>query len=182
MGAGFEMDLADTRSRDHRPNIPNLPNTGLINLREAEAIVRLLETVTQPCVITGLSSAQVVVLKHLVQQANFGERVRVLTPEEVLQTEPHTLIVSLVRSHSNRAVSFNEPPQTLKAMMLRPRHRLIFVGDVGGLERRVQWRRTVEPSQHPQEAELEHQLAGVILNSSRLSLENNEQKLALASG
>lgn len=182
MGAGFEMDLADTRSRDHRPNIPNLPQTGFINVKEAESIVRLLETLTQSVVVTALSSAQVIVLNHMVQQGNFGDRVRVLTPEEVLQTEPHTLVISLVRSHSNRAVSFNEPPQTLKAMMLRPRHRLIFVGDVGGLERRVQWRRTVDPSQPPQEAELEHQLAGVILNSPRLTLEGNEKKMAMATG
>lgn len=179
-GAGLECNLAEQRSREPRPNIPNLPNTGIINLREAENVIQLVDSIPDAVVVTALSAPQLVVLKHLVQQANLTERVRVLSPEEVLQSEPTVLVISLVRSHPNMAVRFLEPPLILKSLMLRARRRLIFVGDVGGLERRAHWRGTVEPEQPIHEAELENQLVQAILHSQRIHLQPSEKKMALA--
>jgi hypothetical protein len=48
-------------------------------------------------------------------------------------------LVSLTRSHTHRAVSFGDGPQTLVQALTRASARLLVFGDPGTLLRRSQW-------------------------------------------
>jgi hypothetical protein len=60
-------------------------------------------------------------------------------PGAFRQREAPIVLLSLTRSHSHRAVSFGEEPQTLAQGLTRARCRLIIFGDPGTLARRGQW-------------------------------------------
>jgi len=49
------------------------------------------------------------------------------------------MLVSLTRSHTHRAVTFGDSPQTLALALTRARDRLLLFGDPGTLVRRSQW-------------------------------------------
>jgi hypothetical protein len=147
-GAGFEIDLADPRSRGHLPPDvrDGLPARGLVNLVEARAVVDRLERLiaehaSAPVGVLALTAAQATLIRQLVARtpALAGVDVIVTTPPGLRQREVRTLVISLTRSHVNRAVFYGEDPNWLPLALARGRERLILVGDPGTLARRAQW-------------------------------------------
>jgi hypothetical protein len=147
-GAGFEIDLADPRQRAHLP--PDLrdgmPGRGLVNLVEARAVVERLERligerVPGPIGVLALTAAQETLIRQLVGRAKSltGTNITVTVPPGLRQREVQTLLVSLTRSHVNRAVFYGDEPTWLPLALARGRERLILVGDPGTLARRAQW-------------------------------------------
>ena len=63
----------------------------------------------------------------------------VTVPPGLRQREVPTLVVSLTRSHVNRAVFYGDEPSWLPLALARGGERLILVGDPGTLARRAQW-------------------------------------------
>jgi superfamily I DNA and/or RNA helicase len=59
------------------------------------------------------------------------------------------VLVSLTRSHTNRAVPFGEGPAHLVLALTRARARLILFGDPGTLARRSQWEKAVDHLDEP---------------------------------
>jgi len=146
-GAGFEIDLADVRQRAHLP--PNvrdsLPARGVVNLVEARAVVERLERLIAeqapaPVGVLALTAAQSTLIRQLVARvpALAGADIIVTVPPGLRQREVQTLVVSLTRSHVNRAVFYGEEPTWLPLALARGRERLILVGDAGTLARRAQ--------------------------------------------
>lgn len=147
-GAGFETDLADPRQRAHLP--PDLRDSlaarGVVNLVEARAVVERLERLIadrapSPIGVLALTAAQAALIRQLVTKVPVlaGADITVAVPPGLRQREVQTLIVSLTRSHVNRAVSYGEDPSWLPLALARGRERLILVGDPGTLVRRAQW-------------------------------------------
>src|SRR5260370_36179614 len=60
-------------------------------------------------------------------------------PAAFRQRECPVMLVSLTRSHTHRAVTFGDSPQTLALALTRARDRLLLFGDPGTLVRRSQW-------------------------------------------
>jgi superfamily I DNA and/or RNA helicase len=130
-----------------------LPNTGFVNYLEAQAVVRELEALAscgesdgQPMsrlAVLALYPAQAELIRRMIRQsprlAARGPEVEVTVPGAFRQRESPVVLVSLTRSHSHRAVSFGEGPQTLALALTRARERLIIFGDPGTLARRGQW-------------------------------------------
>jgi hypothetical protein len=157
-GAGLEVDLDDLRHRDRLPTEVRavLPERGLVNYLEAQAVVRTLERLAADPLLQGsagaarpqvavlsLFPAQVQLLRHLIRQAPAlaaaGLDVAVDLPAAFRQRECAVALLSLTRSHSHRAVAYGEDPETLVLALTRARHRLILVGDPGTLARRSHW-------------------------------------------
>jgi hypothetical protein len=147
-GAGYEIDLADSR---HRALLPpdlrdGMPARGVVNLVEARALVERLEKLVAerapvPVGVLALTAAQATLIRQLVARvpALAGADVTVTVPPALRQREVQTLVVSLTRSHVNRAVFYGEDPTWLPLALARGRERLILVGDPGTLARRAQW-------------------------------------------
>jgi hypothetical protein len=145
-GAGLEVDLADPRHRDRLPPelLAALPDRGLVNLPEAQAVVRLLEDLadepaTGPVAVVALSPAQAALIRHLAAAAPTLAGVVVDVPEALRHRESATVVVSLTRSHTHRAVPYGDSPRAVAAAATRARRRLLLVGDPGTLARRSQW-------------------------------------------
>lgn len=162
-GAGLELDLADRRHRDRLPSElrPGLPDEGFVNYLEARAVVRKLEALARelaavrpnndvrPTVgVFALYQAQVTLIRQLVQQspalANPPFELAVDVPEAWHQRECSWALLSLTRSHTHRAVSFGESPNSLALAMTRARKKLILFGDPGTLARRSQWEESLD--------------------------------------
>ncbi|MFO0881601.1 MAG: AAA domain-containing protein, partial [Gemmataceae bacterium] len=148
---------------------PLLPPNGVVNYQEACALVQTLEAmVADPafrsdCLawqtrhgaeprsrFRGLAVAilsafptQVQLLRMLVQRSSAlaasGIRVEVGTPREMAQREVFAALISLTRSHANRAVPFSEHPRDLVLALTRASGHLVVLGDPGTLNRRSQW-------------------------------------------
>jgi hypothetical protein len=154
-GAGLEVDLATTGQGDRLPIELRaaLPRRGVVNLAEAQAVVRRLEHLsadeglwsTEPSgvAVVALYRAQAELIRRLVREspvlAKRGLPVEVNVPGAFRQREFSTVLVSLTRSHSHRAVSFGEETGQLTVALTRARRRLILFGDPGTLARREQW-------------------------------------------
>jgi hypothetical protein len=160
-GAGLEVDLADPRNRNRLPSElgADLPNLGFVNYSEAQAVVRLLETlalnpsasadlkqgdVSRPTVaVIALYPAQVELIRRLVRQsprlASARLAVEIGGPEAFRERECAIVLVSLTRSHSHRAIAFGEGPEMLALALTRARSKLVLFGDPGALARRSQW-------------------------------------------
>jgi hypothetical protein len=164
-GAGLELDLADLRHRDRLPSElrPALPERGLVNYLEAQAVVRALETQVAdaalradrsgnngaPAIgVMALYPAQVELIRRLMEQspalAAADLEVQVDSPAAFHERECQVVLLSLTRSHSHRAVSFGTEPQLLPLALTRARHRLLVFGDPGTLARRGQWEGPVD--------------------------------------
>jgi hypothetical protein len=163
-GAGLETDLADLRQSDRLPGElrSQLPRCGIVNYMEAEAIVRLLEVLAssasseapaEPVGVVALYQAQAALVRHLINRsprlAAAGHTIKVDVPAALRSLEWATVLVSLTRSHSHRAVSYGDGPHLLSLAMTRARKRLVLFGDPGTLVRRAQW---VGPVDHLDEA------------------------------
>ena len=70
--------------------------------------------------------------------------VEIDTPDAFCQRECFTVLISLTRSHSHRAVPFGGDPSLLATALTRAASRLILFGDPGTLARRCQWNGAVE--------------------------------------
>jgi hypothetical protein len=159
-GAGLELELTDLRHRDRLPSElrGDLPDRGLVNYLEAQAVVRTLEgLVGDPAfraacpdgvAVIALYPAQVQLLRLLVRQsptlADVGLPVAVDVPEAFRQREALVVLLSLTRSHTHRAVNFGDGPHDLLLALTRARGRLILFGDPGTLARRCQWEGPLE--------------------------------------
>jgi hypothetical protein len=137
-GAGLEIDLADARQRGQLPpELADLPTRGVVNLAEARAVVWLLDQhAGEAAAVLALTAAQAALIRRLA-----GPRPGLVigVPPVLRQREAGTVIISLVRSHTHRAVPFGDEPDWLSLALARGRRRLILVGDPGTLARRAQW-------------------------------------------
>jgi hypothetical protein len=154
-GAGFELELTDVRHRDRLPGElrGDLPDRGLVNFLEAQAVVRTLEALADDpafraacpdgVAVVALYPAQARLIRLLVRQspalAAAGLPLVVDVPEAFRQREALVVLVSLTRSHTHRAVNFGDGPHELLLALTRARGRLILFGDPGTLARRCQW-------------------------------------------
>ncbi len=163
-GAGLELDLADLRHRDRLPAElrPSLPDQGLVNYLEAQAVVQTLTTLcADPAIRAAAASdrakgcgqpilavmacyeAQVELIRRLVEQvpslATCGVPIQVDLPSAFQQREALVVLMSLTRSHTHRAVTYGEGPQALTLALTRARAKLMLFGDPGTLARRCQW-------------------------------------------
>jgi hypothetical protein len=153
-GGDLELDLAETRQRQRLPADWAAPTTGIINPTEAKMIVRQLErALTQTTGSVGviaLFPSQVELIRFFLQQspawATARDRIVVGGPEVIELHEVDTLIFGLTRSHYSRAMPFNmNDPSCWLRILLRCRRKVIFVGDVGTLTRRSEWRGALDP-------------------------------------
>jgi hypothetical protein len=187
-GAGLEIDLAEPRQRERLPAElrADLPNQGLVNYAEAQAVVRTLASlvkepggcarvdkeqrgIVQPTVaVLALYPAQAALIRRLMHQnpalAAIGVEVEVGVPTAFRQREAAVVLLSLTRSHTHRAVAFGEGPQVLALAMTRARSRLIVFGDPGTLVRRSQWEGPLEHL-HEDDAARERQLIARLVHS-----------------
>jgi hypothetical protein len=162
-GAGFELNLADERHRERLPAElrPELPEQGLVNYLEAQAVVRALETVAAdaagpagagetriPVAVVALYPAQAELIRRLVRQskrlAGSPLDLHIDVPSAFRGREAAITLLSLTRSHAHRAVSFGDDPQGLALALTRARSKLLLVGDPGTLTRRCQWEGPVD--------------------------------------
>jgi len=145
-GAGYEIDLADPRQRAALPaEFQDLPNSGFVNVPEAQALIRYLEAhPSAGLAITSPFPTQVSVLSRLAGRSARLSRVPVLDSVVAARHECDLLAVSLTRSHVARAVTFGETPSILAGLLCRARKKLLLAGDPGTLARRLQWEGPVD--------------------------------------
>jgi hypothetical protein len=164
-GAGLELDIADPRQRDRLPEDlrGKLPKEGFVNLQEAQIVVRSLAALcrdaqsangsagdgARPAVaIIALQVAQAELIRHLLEQAMTPAaspfKIEVGTPACFQQREADTVLLSLTRSHTHRAVAYSPDARALALALTRARARLLIFGDAGTLVRRCQWEGPLE--------------------------------------
>jgi hypothetical protein len=78
-------------------------------------------------------------LRHSPALADLPWAVEVGLPATFRQRECLAALVSLTRSHTHRAVSYGDGPQSLAEACTRAADRLILFGDPATLARRTQW-------------------------------------------
>lgn len=171
-GAGLEVDLSVPREAARLPAElrARLPEKGLVNYPEAQALVRYVQRLLEdPCLralpaprtvaVLAFQPAQVALLRALLaDNALLGRtdiEVTADTPEAWRQRECAVAVLSLTRSRRQPALLSTSVEQWLLALT-RPRFRLCLVGDAGMLCQQV-WEPSVL-SQSPV-AFLEAQLA-----------------------
>jgi hypothetical protein len=93
--------------------------------------------------VMAVSAAQVELLRWLVSQApgltGGPLAVEVGLPAAFRQRECLAALVSLTRSHTHRAATYGDGPNSLVEALTRPAARLILFGDAATLARRSQW-------------------------------------------
>src|SRR5262249_35406741 len=132
-GAGLEIDLADPRQRDRLPPEfrGGLPDRGIVNFFEAQAVVRYLAALAiQPpepagnsaepatagpsMAVLALYGSQADLIRRLVAQtpalASPRFKLEIGTPALMRQREADLVLVSMTRSHTHRPVAFGENP------------------------------------------------------------------------
>ena len=170
MGAGLELDFSNPQHRDRLPSElrTGLPNQGFVNYLEAQSVIRVLRQLAADCAlrvngsaslklgdkvevgVVALFPAQAELIRRLLVQvpALAALEIRVDTPAGFSQQECAIVVLSLTRSHGNRAVCYGEGPQALALALTRVRQRLVICGDPGTLSRRRQWEGQVDPLDH----------------------------------
>jgi hypothetical protein len=155
-GAGLELDLADPRHRERLPKEvrDDLPHHGFVNYLEAQKVVqtlaglvrepRLLRPEGGPAVaVLALYPGQAELIRQLAAAdpalASAASLYEVTVPADWRHREAPVVLLSLTRSHTHRAVSYGDGPQTLVLALTRARDRLILFGDPGTLARRSHW-------------------------------------------
>lgn len=168
-GAGFEIDLSDPRQRAYLPpDLLDLPDTGLVNITEAEGLVRFLEHAVNPVeVVATPFDVQATVLRRMFAKNARVAHVRIVGPGDVVP-ECDSMAISLVRSHVSRAVTFGESPEVLSRFLTSVRRRVLFVGDPGTLGRRLQWEGACDHLSSA-EAAREHAWVAALANCPRVS-------------
>lgn len=171
-GAGLEIDLSDKKQRAEL--LPEwqtgLPPRGVVNPTEAEAILKLLkdrpELRDTEVGVIALEPAQAELLKLLAfQDSTFAEfgRLRIGVPEDFAQIGISVVLVSMTRSHVNRAVVYGSGPADATLALTRAIDRIILVGDFGTLKRRTHWTKPLDHLNAAQ-ARAEAEWLGRLLN------------------
>jgi hypothetical protein len=121
----------------------DLPNHGLVNVAEARAIVRMLPRLTAeagPVAVLALTTAQADLIRRLARaMPGLPADLVIAAPSAFRHREAGTVVVSLVRSHTHRAMPYGDEPDWLPLALARGRRRLVLVGDPGMLARRAEW-------------------------------------------
>ncbi|CAN5506465.1 hypothetical protein BH10PLA2_BH10PLA2_08400 [soil metagenome] len=185
--AGLELDLTDLRSKDRLPMAlrGGLPNQGFINLAEAQAIVRRLESMERNRIqrpdrappislfVIALYEAQAELIRKLVKNsptlAPVESRIEVGVSEDFAHREAGLVLLSLTRSHTHRATTFGSSTKDLLIALTRARDHLVIFGDYGALQRRSLWDGAVERSDAAQAAQ-ERLLIKTLLAHPRISV------------
>lgn len=93
--------------------------------------------------VMALYPSQVELLRHLIDQtpalSNSAVAIEIGPPSAFSHRECLFSLVSLTRSHTHRAVSYADHPQSLAQALTRAASGLILFGDPGTLARRSQW-------------------------------------------
>jgi len=155
-GAGLDLDMSDARQRERVPAdiVTALPQVGYVNVPEAQAVVRHLESLMlagetfASVIVTALYPAQVELIKQFMQRSAMAEKfkgsVRVALPASLHGCEFDHVMMSLTRSHGSRAVTFGDDPRETLRILGRAKRRLTLFGDPGTLVRRSQWEGPVD--------------------------------------
>jgi hypothetical protein len=154
-GAGLELDLADPRQRERLPVElrEGLPSAGIVNYLEAQSILRALPDVlenkgTGRVAVLALYSAQAQLLRNMMRHnprlAAQSAQVPIDTAHAFRHQDFDSVLVSMTRSHSHRAVGFGDGPESLPLALTRPRRELLLFADPGTIARRVQWEGPVD--------------------------------------
>jgi hypothetical protein len=142
-GAGCEVDLSDPAARLTltTEEAMELPSEGIINPLEVERIVDFLnrQRDISQYGIGCTFDAQCELLRKTLQLNERLQSIPVGNEAFWRTRECKTLLISLTRSHPNRAVPFAADPTILFDLMRRARSMLILFGDVGTMLRRTQW-------------------------------------------
>jgi hypothetical protein len=185
--AGLELDLTDLRSKDRLPLAlrGGLPNQGYVNLSEAQAIVRRLESLERDRLgqqdeapeenlfVIALYEAQAELIRKLIKNSPIltpvQHRLEVGVADDFTHRETDVVLVSLTRSHTHRATMFGSSSKDLLIALTRARDQLVIFGDYGALQRRGQWDGAVERSDALQAAQ-ERALVSMLLAHPRISI------------
>ncbi|HEV3237919.1 MAG TPA: AAA domain-containing protein [Gemmataceae bacterium] len=167
-GLDQEIDLADSLQRFKLPQEISsyLPKTGLVNYREAQRVVHILESLVSspfgkltkgrhhphglmPTIgVIALYPAQVELIRRLIDQAPslVASSVPLLVdgPAGFRGKECAIALLSLTRCHSHRTTSYGTGPECLRLALTRARQKLFIFGDPATLIRRSQWHGIVE--------------------------------------
>lgn len=166
--AGLEIDLGDAKQRQRLPaELRNrLPVKGIVNLSEAQVVLRRLSALTakpellscpdcqrdrqqNPALaVLAFGRPQVQLLSLLWQQAGHtAKTVEVMfeTAAAFRDREASAVLVSLCRSKEGRAAAYAEEPADWSTMLTAARTALILFGDAGALASRSQWRGALSP-------------------------------------
>lgn len=164
-GAGLEIDLARPFPPEALPAdlAAALPDRGIVNPAEAQALVAELEALAADPAVVGaclawqqtrssrspavailsLFPAQVELLRLLIERSptlSAGPLTfEVGTPGALAQRECLIALLGLTRSHASRAVPFSNNPHDLLTALTRAAGRLLIFGDPGTLTRRSGW-------------------------------------------
>jgi hypothetical protein len=152
-GAGLEFDLASRNGDRSLASLrQGLPSRGVVNLQEAQELVRRLEAFSQApaketCTRVGvlaLHQGQVELLRKLVDQSAIlrGRTFTIETglPTRMRQREYDVVFLSLTRSHAQRATAFGDDILELPLALTRCCGKLFIFGDPGALQRRLEWK------------------------------------------
>ena len=160
--AGLELDLSEPRNRDRLPLElrAGMPPQGIVNLQEAQSLVRKLVELERagllPPVYAGavsvfvvaLYEAQAELIRRLLRNspslASWADAIEVNVPQAFAHREAAWVFVSLTRSHTHRSTGFGASPKELLVGLTRAREKMCVFGDVGALTRRSHWEGTVE--------------------------------------
>jgi hypothetical protein len=166
---GGELDLADPRQRQRIPLELQLklPMRGLVNLAEAEQIVRLLHDLARIPKSDPQFSGDIAVLSWMAPQVQLVEYLWWRTPEgaassisalrfaavaDFRECEADTVIVSLVRSHDQRQLDFTDRPGDWVVLIGSARRHLVLVGDPDTFQRRGRTQPTAHVPDDPRAA------------------------------
>jgi len=164
-----ELDLADPRQRQRIPLELQLklPMRGLVNLAEAEQIVRLLQDLAQIPKSDNQRSEDIAVLSWMAPQVQLVEYLWRRSPEaaasslpglrfaaipDFRECEADTVVVSLVRSHEQRQLDFTDSPRDWVVLIGSARRHLVLVGDPDTLQRRGRTQPNVHSPDDPRAA------------------------------
>jgi hypothetical protein len=167
-GLDQEINLADPLQRFNLPQDISgyLPKSGLVNYREAQRVVCILESLVSntlgklengshdphgliPTIgVIALYPPQVELIRRLIEQVPslVASSVPLLVdcPEGFRGKECAIALLSLTRCHAHRTTSYGSGPESLRLALTRARQKLFIFGDPDTLIRRSQWHGIVE--------------------------------------
>lgn len=158
-GAGLEIDLTAIRPVDRIPSDlrATLPRKGFANYFEAQAVVRYLEQSlgrndgqrslnAHELAVIASYEGQVELIRKLIERSEAlkGLQIPLGLPEAFRQREFDTVLVSLTRSHSHRAVALGERPEDLVLALTRACRHIVLFADPGNLIKRAGWQGPLE--------------------------------------
>jgi hypothetical protein len=161
---GLELSLADAKQRQRLPPElrEGLPDQGLVNLAEAQAVIRMVQHLARhappggPAASAASAAAQIAVLSWQPAQVQLLRRlweiqaapptnVRFVPVSQFHGSEADIVLLSLCRSTGSGSPAYAATPYDWRTALLAARGQLILFGDVATLSRRSQGPGTTEP-------------------------------------